>query len=158
VQGKNANFVSIIWNEDGKKATLAVEPSERDSSLIVGLLQKATGKKFVNADTQSADFPRVLLGPNSYGTNLAVHSDKFMEMTRDLKDVCPIVQVTINEQKADFTVRLNHIEDEIAMHENQVEVYNKDGDLISGNEGGSVLDAVKNACALIVTEWAASRE
>ncbi|MGB9153229.1 MAG: hypothetical protein WCD70_09115, partial [Alphaproteobacteria bacterium] len=54
VQGQNANFVSIILNVDGKKAILAFEPSGRDSSLIVGFLEKATGKKSVNVDTQSA--------------------------------------------------------------------------------------------------------
>jgi hypothetical protein len=158
VHGQTVNFIGIIWNLNGKQAILAVEPSERESSLIIDFLEKVTGKKSVNADTQVTDAPRVLLGSNSYGPNLASSRDQSMEMARDLKDACPIVRVTINEQKADFTVRLNHIEKGLIIRDNQVEVYNKDGDLISGIEGGSIMDGVKNACALIVTEWAAYRE
>jgi hypothetical protein len=157
VHGQAVNFIGIIWNLDGNKSVLSVEPNQRDFSSIVGFLEKVTGKKSVDVDTQAADPPRVLLGSNSNGANLAAYRDQSMEMARDFKDVCPIVQVTINEQKADFTVRLNHIEQGIIIRDNQIEVYNKDGDLISGNEGGSIMYGVKDACILITTEWAAGR-
>lgn len=154
VHGQAVNFISIVWILDGKKAILAFEPRQKDFSLIVGFLDEVTGKKSVDVDTQATDPPRVILGSNSYGTNLAAWRDQSMEMARDFKDVCPIVQVTINDQKADFNVRLNHIEKGLILRDNQIEVYNKDGDLISGKEGGSIMDGVKNACALIVTLWA----
>lgn len=159
VYGQAANFIGVIWTLDGKKASLAVEPSlfGNDFSSIVGLLEKVTGKRSVDADTRVTDHPRVLLGANSHGTNLAAYRDQSMEMARDFKEVCPIVQVTINDQKADFTLILSHIEVGLG-RDNQVEVYNKDGDLISGNESGSIMDEVKSACALITTSWAANRE
>jgi hypothetical protein len=36
----------------------------------------------------------------------------------------------------------------LVIRDNQIEVYNKDGDLISGKEGGSIMGGVKGACAL----------
>jgi hypothetical protein len=81
-----------------------------------------------------------------------------MEMASDFGSVCPTVQITINDQKADFTVALNHIEMGLAVRDNQVQVYNKDGDLITGSEGGSIMDGVKGACALIITQWAFNQQ
>jgi hypothetical protein len=158
VHGRAVNFISIIWTLDNKKAILVVEPSQKDFSSIVGFLEEVTGKKSIDVDAQSSDPLRVFLGSNSYGANLTAFRNQSMEMARDFKDVCPIVQITINDQKADFTVRLNHIEAGLIIRDNQVEVYNKDGDLISGKEGGSIMDGVKDACVLITTTWAANRE
>ncbi len=157
VHGQTINFISIIWTLDGKQADIVFEPRQKDNPLIVGFLEEATGKKSIDVDSQATDYPRVLLGSNSNGNNLGALRDQSMEMARDFKDVCSIVQITINEQKADYTVRLNHIEMGLIVRDNQVEVYNKDGDLISGNEGGSIMDGVKNACILITTEWAIDR-
>jgi hypothetical protein len=158
VHGQAVNFISIIWILDGKKAILAFEPSQKDFSLIVGFLEEVTKKKSVDVDIQTTDPPRVLLRSQSYGNQTNAVRDQSMEMARDFKDVCPIVQITINEQKADFTVGLNHIEMGLLYRDNQVEVYNKDGDLISGKEGGSIMGGVKGACALIVSSWAADRQ
>ena len=154
VSGQEAHFVSILWNSNGKKAMLIFEPSQNDQPMIISILEKLTGKKSVNADAQDDNPPRVLLRSQSYGNQQNALRDQSMEMAMDFNDVCPTVQVTINEQRADFTVMLNHIEIGLINRDNQVQVYDKDGDLISGTEGGSIMDGVKGACALIATLWA----
>jgi hypothetical protein len=68
---------------------------------------------------------------------------------------CPGVRISINQQMADYTVALNHIEHGLA-RDNQIQVANRDGDLISTTkEGGSINARVKKACDDILTDWAA---
>jgi hypothetical protein len=77
-----------------------------------------------------------------------------MEMSKDLEKGCPGVQVTILQQVADYTVLLNHIEAGF-VRDNQIQVANKEGDLISKTkEGGSIAAGMKRACTLIVADWA----
>lgn len=153
-----SHFVCINWTADGQNATLIIEPNFKDFPLIVGFFDEVTGKKSINVEIQSTDRPRVFLRSQSYGNNRNAVRDQSMEMSRDFSDVCPTVLITINDQKADFTVALNHIEMGLAVRDNQVQVYNKDGDLISGKEGGSITDGVKGACASIITQWAFNRQ
>jgi hypothetical protein len=76
-----------------------------------------------------------------------------MEMSKDFEKNCPSVRVTINQQLADYTVLLNHIEVGF-VRDNQIQVANKDGDLISKTkEGGSINGGIKKACALILADW-----
>ena len=77
-----------------------------------------------------------------------------MEMSKDLEKDCSAVRVTINPQMADYTVALNHIESGFT-RDNQIQVANKDGDLLSKTkEGGSIAGGMKKACALILADWA----
>ncbi len=77
-----------------------------------------------------------------------------MEMSKDLEKNCSGVRVTINPQMADYTVMLNHIETGFT-RDNQIQVANRDGDLISKTkEGGSIASGMKKACALILADWA----
>jgi hypothetical protein len=102
----------------------------------------------------TASAPRVFLQSASKGTNRNAARDQSMEMSKDLERDCPGVRVTINQQVADYTVLLNHIEVGFA-RDNQVQVANKDGDLISKTkEGGSIAGGMKKACALILADWA----
>jgi hypothetical protein len=58
---------------------------------------------------------------------------------------------------ADYTVALNHIEQGFA-RDNQIQVANKEGDLISKTkEGGSIKSRVKKACDDILTDWATKK-
>ncbi len=157
VAGQAAHFVGVSWNSNGQRDTLTFETDKKEYPLIVALLEEVAGKKAINADTQTSDRPRVFLRSESYGNRVSALRDQSMEMASDFKKICPTVLITINEQKADFTLQLNHIEAGFS-RDNQVEIYNKDGDLISGKEGGSIANQVKAACALITTEWAASRQ
>jgi hypothetical protein len=157
VAGQSAHFVSITWVADGQKATLIFEADKKDYPFIVGLLEEVSGKKAIDADTQTTDRPRVFLRSQSFGNKWGAVRDQSMEMAEDFRKVCPSVLITINQQKADFTVGLNHIEAGLS-RDNQVEVYNKDGDLISGKEGGSIMGGVKGACALITKEWTKQKQ
>jgi len=102
----------------------------------------------------SASAPRVFLQSASRGTNRNAARDQSMEMSKDLEKNCPGVRVTISQQAADYTVLLNHIEVGF-VRDNQIQVANKDGDLISKTkEGGSIAGGLKKACALILEDWA----
>jgi hypothetical protein len=76
-----------------------------------------------------------------------------MEMSKDLEKDCPAVRVTINPQMADYTIALNHIEVDLA-RDNQIQLANKDGDLLLNKEGGSIAGCMKKACTLILADWA----
>jgi hypothetical protein len=98
--------------------------------------------------------PRVFLQSASHGNRWAARRDQSMEMSKDFEKNCPDVRVTINQQMADYTVLLNHIEVGFA-RDNQFQIADKSGDLISHTkEGGSVNGGVKKACQAILTDWA----
>ena len=103
---------------------------------------------------QSSGKPRVFLEASSKGTNRNSERDQSMEMSKDLEKDCPGVRVTINQQMADYTIGLNNIEVGLLVRDNQIQVANKDGDLISKTkEGGSIAGGMKKACDLILSDW-----
>jgi hypothetical protein len=78
-----------------------------------------------------------------------------MEMSKDFERDCPGVKISINQAVADYTVVLNHIEVGMFIRDNQFQIANKDGDLISRTkEGGSIASGVKKACQTILDNWA----
>ena len=99
--------------------------------------------------------PRVFLSAASKGNNQNSARDQAMEMSHDLEKNCPSVRITINSQAADYTVLLNHIEVGLLVRDNQFQIANKDGDLITKTkEGGSIKGGAKRACELILADWA----
>lgn len=99
--------------------------------------------------------PRVFLTSSSKGPNQNAARDQSMEMSKDFERDCTGVRISINQQMADYTVALNHIEVGLFVRDNQIQVANKDGDLISKTkEGGSIAGAVKKACDVILNDWA----
>jgi hypothetical protein len=102
----------------------------------------------------SANRPRVFMESKSSGNMWNAVRDQSMEMSKDFEQVCPEVRISINQQAADYTVALNHIEHGFA-RDNQIQVANRDGDLISKTkEGGSIKSGVKRACDLILADFA----
>jgi hypothetical protein len=77
-----------------------------------------------------------------------------MEMSKDFEKACPDIRVTINQQMADYTVLLNHIELGLIVRDNQMQVADKNGDLLKTNEGGGIKGGVKKICELILADWA----
>jgi hypothetical protein len=107
-----------------------------------------------SASPQTSSQPRVFLQSASKGPNRNAARDQSMEMSKDLEKNCPGLKVTINQQMADYTIVLNHIEAGFA-RDNQIQVANRDGDLLSKTkEGGSIAGGMKKACALILADWA----
>lgn len=98
--------------------------------------------------------PRVFVSSASKGPNRNASRDQSMEMGKDLERNCPSVRITISDQMADYTVLLNHIEAGF-VRDNQIQVADKNGDLISRTkEGGSINGGSKKVCDIILQDWA----
>jgi hypothetical protein len=102
----------------------------------------------------SARMPRVFLDSKSKGSNLNVGRDQSMEMSKDFERDCPSVKITILQTAADYTVLLNHIEVGLLIRDNQLQVANRDGDVISNvKSGSSIAIGVKKSCDAIMADW-----
>lgn len=112
------------------------------------LLQQPIG------NSQSSNKPRVFFQSASHGNNQNASRNQSMEISKDFEQDCPAAQITISQQMADYTVALNHIEVGLVIRDNQVQVANRDGDLIARTkEGGSIRANMKQACELILSDW-----
>jgi hypothetical protein len=98
--------------------------------------------------------PRVFLQASSSGNTWNAVRNQSMEMSKDFEKACPDVRVTINQQMADYTVLLSHIELGLIFRDNQMQVADKNGDLLKTNEGGGIKGGVKKICELILADWA----
>jgi hypothetical protein len=106
------------------------------------------------ANLKSTTKPRVFISSASKGNNLKAARDQSMEMSKDLEKNCSGVRITINGQMADYTILLNHIEAGLVVRDNQVQIANRDGDLISRTkEGGSINNASKKVCDAILADF-----
>jgi hypothetical protein len=102
----------------------------------------------------SGSIPRVFLQSSSKGNQWAAARDQSMEMSKDIEKSCPGLKITLNQNMADYTIALNHIEVGFS-RDNQIQVANHDGDLISKTkEGGSFANGIKKACGIILDDWA----
>jgi hypothetical protein len=108
---------------------------------------------------RSANKPRVFLRAQSHSSGLHESRDQSMEMSKDFQEECPGVQISVNPHLLDYTVDLNHTESDF-VRQNQLQVANKDGELVSGTSGGgsikgpSIRGGVKKACDVILADWA----
>ncbi len=117
--------------------------------------QQPTASPAPSSAASDAAKPRVFLQSQSKGTNRNADRDQSMEMSKDFEEVCPSVRVTIAQQMADYTVLLNHIEIGLFVRDNQFQLADKNGDLLSKTkEGGSIKGGVKKVCDLILANWA----
>lgn len=73
------------------------------------------------------------------------------EIMKTFNDRCPGVIVTINRERADFVVLLEHEGGkDLIRRDNKVAVFNKDGDMILSGSTRSLGNAVKDACGAIL--------
>jgi hypothetical protein len=71
------------------------------------------------------DQPRVFIASaESKGSNWGTLRNQNIELTKDFQKDCPGVRVTVNQDKADYTVTLNHVEHGL-VRDNQVEISNR---------------------------------
>jgi hypothetical protein len=116
--------------------------------------QTAATASSAKAQPPAAPAPRVFLQAQSKGNNRNASRDQSMEMSKDFEEVCPGVRITISQQMADYTVLLNHIEVGLLVRDNQFQLADKNGDLLSKTkEGGSIKSGVKKVCDLILADW-----
>ena len=99
------------------------------------------------------DQPRVYVESRSSGNTWAAVRNQTMEVSKDFQLACPDVRVTAAPDRANYTVRLNHIELGLLVRDNQMQVLNLDGDVVMTREGGSILQNVKTACTMIRDDW-----
>ena len=84
--------------------------------------------------------------------------DESMEVTKDLQKNCSGAIVTINESNADYIVMMNRESKQnrgLLRSNSQIQVANKAGDVLGTNATHTVGNAAKDACNLIVADWAA---
>jgi hypothetical protein len=103
--------------------------------------------------THEQEAPKVYLIWKSAGNTWNAMRDQSQEMAKDLVKDCPEVQVTTNQQDADYQLSLNHIEVGLFVRDNQLAVSDMFGNLLSTKERGSIRGGVKGACALILADW-----
>ncbi len=161
--GASDKVISAIVLKSSSPALAAqtpvLAPSPSDGLASSGLQTQSSAalsaqESAQQSSDQTSGKPRVFLESSSKGTNRNADRDQSMEMSKDLEKDCPGVRVTINQQMADYTIDLNHIEVGLLVRDNQVQIANKDGDLISKTkEGGSIAGGMKKACQLILTDW-----
>lgn len=83
--------------------------------------------------------------------------DEGMEVSKDLQKNCSDVTVTLNQSAADYTVMLNRESKKnrgLLRSNSQIEVANRLGDVLGTNATHTVGNAAKDACQLIVADWA----
>jgi len=83
--------------------------------------------------------------------------DESMEVNRDLQKNCPGITVTLNESAADYTVMLDRESKRkrgLLSANSQIQVANRAGDLLGSSATRTVNNASKDACSLIVADWA----
>jgi|HubBroStandDraft_1064217.scaffolds.fasta_scaffold55333_1 hypothetical protein len=150
--GVNDKVVSAIVRK--ASGTAATTPAQAGQSPAADSAAQAQGpSQQPSSASQPGKVPRVFLQSASKGSQWNAVRDQSMEMSKDFEKDCPGVKVTINQGAADYTVLLNHIEHGFA-RDNQIQIANKDGDLISKTkEGGSIRGDVKKACETILADW-----
>jgi len=140
----------------GTTPALATVP-DTDSPSQSNLLPSSKPSGMVLSAPKSNQ-PRVFLGSASHGNNVNSRRDQSMEMSKDFEKDCPGVRITLNQQMADYTVLLNHIEIGLIVRDNQFQVADRNGDLIAKTkEGGSIRSGMKKVCGLILADWNKAR-
>ncbi len=93
----------------------------------------------------------------AWGSRSTIDShDESMEVTKDLQKSCTAVIVTMNQTNADYTVMLNRESKKnrgLLRSNSQVQVANKEGDILCTSATHTVGNAAKDACELIMNDW-----
>ena len=143
---------------DGLIALKNAGITNKEISAIVAKAYPPTARAALPVPAQSAK-PRVFLRAQSHSSGWHESRDQAMEMSKDFQEDCPEVQISVNPNLLDYTVELNHTEHSF-LSQNQIRVANKDGDVVSGANGGGSIKAgsirgdVTKACQAIVADWA----
>jgi hypothetical protein len=138
-------------------AIVAKAYPQSSAALVVPVAGGASNPRPAPLPASSGNKPRVFLRAQTHSSGWNESRDQTMEMSKDFQEVCPEVQISINPNLLDYTVQLNHSEYSF-VRQNQMQIANKDGDLVSRTEGGSIKEGsikgdVKKACKAIIADW-----
>jgi hypothetical protein len=84
--------------------------------------------------------------------------DESMEVTKDLQKNCPGTTITINQNNADYVIMMNRESKQnrgLLRTNSQIQVANRDGDVLGTSATHTVGNAAKDACNLILADWQA---
>jgi hypothetical protein len=143
---------------DGLIALKNAGITNKEISAIVAKAYPPTARAAFPVPARS-NKPRVFLRAQSHSSGWHESRDQAMEMSKDFQEDCPEVQISVNPNLLDYAVELNHTESSF-VRQNQIQVANKDGDLVSQTKAGgsikgpSIRGDVKKACEAIVADWA----
>jgi hypothetical protein len=94
----------------------------------------------------------------AWGSRSTIDShDEGMEVSKDLQKNCTGVTVTLNQTAADYTVMLNRESKKnrgLLRTNSQIEVANRQGDVLGNSATHTVGNAAKDACTMIMADWA----
>lgn len=80
------------------------------------------------------------------------------ETIKTVNERCPGATVTMNKEKADYALLLDHEGGKgYARRDNKVAAWNRDEDVIFSGSTRSLGNAVKDGCAAIMKDWAAKQ-
>jgi hypothetical protein len=154
----NRSLGAYDTSVDGLIALKNAGITNKEISAIVAKAYPPPARAALPVPAQS-NKPRVFLRAQSHSSGWHESRDQAMEMSKDFQEDCPEVQISVNPNLLDYTVELNHTESSF-VRQNQIQVANKDGDLVSGPsgvgsiKGPSIKGDVKKACEAIVADWA----
>ena len=93
----------------------------------------------------------------TWGSRSTIDShDEGMQVTKDLQKDCSGVVVTLNQSNADYTIMLNRESKKnrgLLRTNSQVQVANRQGDVLGTSATRTVGNASKDACQLILADW-----
>ena len=93
----------------------------------------------------------------AWGSKSTIDShDESMEVTKDMQKNCSSVIVTLNQANADYTVIMNRESKQnrgLLRSNSQIQVANRDGDILGTSATHTVGNAAKDACELIMSDW-----
>jgi hypothetical protein len=80
------------------------------------------------------------------------------EIIKTFNERCPDCTVTINRDKADYIVILEHEGGKsVILKDNKYALFNKDGDAIKSGSARSLGNAVKELCGALTKDWESNR-
>jgi hypothetical protein len=155
----NRSLGAYDTSVDGLIALKNAGITNKEIAAIVAKAYPPTARAALPVPAPSANKPRVFLRAQSHSSGWHESRDQAMEMSKDFQEDCPEVQISVNPNLLDYTVELNHTEHTF-LWQNQIRVANKDGDVVSGANGGGTIKAgsirgdVTKACQAILADWA----
>lgn len=156
--GVNALKNAGITDKEISAIVAKGHPQSSDAQVVPVVEGAPTTRTMLPVPGRAAKKPRVFVRARNHSTGWSESRDQAMAMSKDFQEVCPEVQISVNQNLMDYIVELNHSEYSF-VRLNQILVANKDGDLVSGADGsGSIKGAsikgdVKKACEAIVADW-----
>jgi hypothetical protein len=141
---KSLSFSALLF-----ALTLAAAAQDKPRVYVSG---KGTQNVATNASTGGNRWFRT----GHSESNVDAH-DESMEVNKDLQKDCSGITVTLNESAADYTVMLDRESKQkrgLLRTNSQIQVANRAGDLLGASATRTVNSAAKDACNLILADWA----